>query len=91
MLRTSQSPETVEVPGYGRLNFGDLEIQGGTLLVTAMSATRYRVLRALVDEIAGKALGQPAIHRQAPITMEKPSGPRVVPVRRPPSPGRGLR
>ncbi len=60
---------------YGILCFGDIELkQNHTLLLTAMSDVRMRVLLELVQEIAGDLLDQPRMSWDPVPTIDKPSG-----------------
>lgn len=57
---------------YGILCFGDIELkQNHTLLVTAMSDVRMRILLDLLQEIAGDYLGQPRMSRDPVLTIDK--------------------
>jgi len=57
---------------YGILCFGDLELkENHTLLVTAMSDLRMRVVLDLLQEIAGDCLGTPQLSRDPVPVIEK--------------------
>lgn len=57
---------------YGMLCFGDLELkQNRTLLVTALSDRRMRVLRDLLQELFGDSLGAPQLARDPIPTIDK--------------------
>jgi hypothetical protein len=57
---------------YGILCFGDIELkQNRTLLVTAISDLRMRVLLDLLQEIAGDHLGKPRMKRDPVLVIDK--------------------
>jgi hypothetical protein len=60
---------------YGILCFGDIELkQNRTLLVSALSDVRMRVLLDLLQEIAGDYLGKPEMSRDPALAIDKLSG-----------------
>ncbi len=60
---------------YGILCFGDIELkQNRTLLVSAMSDVRMRVLLDLLQEIAGDYLSKPQMSRDPVLAIDKLSG-----------------
>ena len=57
---------------YGILCFGDIELkQNHTLVVSAMSDLRMRVLLDVLGEIAGDCLGEPLMSRDSALGIEK--------------------
>jgi hypothetical protein len=57
---------------YGILCFGDVELkQNHTLVVSAMSDLRMRVLLAVLEEIAGDYLGEPLMSRDPAPAIDK--------------------
>jgi hypothetical protein len=63
---------------YGVLCFGDIELrQNHTLVVSAMSDVRMRVLLELLQEIAGDHLGRPRMSWDPLPAIDKPSGKRT--------------
>lgn len=59
---------------YGILCFGDIELkQNHTLVVSAMSDPRMRVLLDQLGEIAGDCLGEPLLSRDVAPTIDKPA------------------
>jgi hypothetical protein len=59
---------------YGTICFGDLDLQGDTLLVTVASDRRMRVLLGLLKEIAGDLLRRPQIRHDPVKMLDKQSG-----------------
>jgi hypothetical protein len=60
---------------YGILCFGDLELkENHTLVVTAMSDLRVRVLLDLLQEVAGDLLDSPHVSQDPTPVIEKPTG-----------------
>jgi hypothetical protein len=66
---------------YGILGFGDIELEGDTLVASAMSDLRMRVVLDVLFEIAGSLLGTPQRHYTSMPTLHKadrrPAGHRV--------------
>lgn len=69
---------------YGRLNFADLEIKAGRLLVTAMSAKRHQIVQKLLAKLAANCLGAAAIEIDPPLFLDKPAGPKIMEIKSPP-------
>ncbi len=69
---------------YGRVNFADLEIKGGRLSVTAMSAKRHEVVQKFLTEIAENFLGTAFVKVHPPHYFDKPAGPQLMEIKSPP-------
>jgi len=69
---------------YGRLNFADLEIKDGRLLVTAMSARRHEVVQKLLAEMAANFLGTASVKIDPPHFLDKPAHPQLMEIKSPP-------
>jgi hypothetical protein len=69
---------------YGRLNFGDLEIKAGRLLVTATSAKRHEILQKLLAELAASFLGTAFVKNDPPLFLDKPAHPQLMEIKSPP-------
>lgn len=69
---------------YGRLNFGDLEIKKGRLLVTAMSAKRHEVIQKLLIEIAAGCLDTASVKVHPAHYLDKPAQPQLMEIKTPP-------
>jgi hypothetical protein len=59
---------------FGIICFGDLELKRDSLLVTAMSELRLRVLLNMLSEIAHDCLGKPRIQREPVKMLDKRTG-----------------
>lgn len=75
---------------YGRVNFGDIEIKDGRLLVTAMSVKRHQVVLELLLGIAANYLGTLTVEEYPPRFYKKPAGPQLIEIKAPPSPRASL-
>ena len=63
---------------YGTLCFGDIELkQDRTLLVTAMSDVRMRMLLDLLNEVAADLITQPKMHYDSVLAIDKRTGKQV--------------